>query len=175
MQPVRVVVVMGVAGAGKSTVGRMLAASLGWSFLDGDDLHPAANVAKMREGIPLTDEDRWPWLERVATWIEGRLESGESAVVACSALRRTYRDRLAVRDGVVFVQLAADYDLLRRRLSERRGHYMSAGLLDSQLEALEQPAADEPVIVADAAPGPRTVVEEVLERLSAMPGFTQNG
>ena len=101
-----VIVVMGVSGCGKSTVGRLLAERLGSVFQEGDDLHPAANVAKMRAGVPLTDEDRWPWLDRVAAWIEGRLVAGESGVVACSALKMAYRDRLARPGDVVFVHLA---------------------------------------------------------------------
>lgn len=175
MEPARVLVVMGVAGAGKTTVGRELAERLGWVFLDGDDLHPPANVAKLSEGIPLSDEDRWPWLERLATWVEGRLRAGDSAVVACSALKRSYRDRLAPRGGVVFVHLEADREDLRQRLSQRRGHYMRADLLESQLEILEPPGPDEPAISVPTDKGLATAVEDVLRRLSAMPGFTHDG
>ncbi|HEX7043647.1 MAG TPA: gluconokinase [Burkholderiales bacterium] len=135
-----VIVVMGIAGTGKTTVGRRVAAALGWEFLDGDDLHPAANVAKMARGVPLTDEDRAPWLERVRERIAGYLARGTGAVVACSALKRRYRARLRVDPARVhFVHLEGDPPLLHARLAARAGHYMKAGLLDSQLAALEPP------------------------------------
>jgi carbohydrate kinase (thermoresistant glucokinase family) len=182
MEPVRretgeplVLVVMGVAGCGKSTVGRLLAERLGWSFLEGDDLHPASNVAKLREGRPLTDEDRWPWLTRVADWVDDRLDAGESAVVTCSALKRSYRERLAHRPHVVFVYLAAGRATLERRLAERRGHFMTADLLDSQLETLEEPEPGEPAIRVTAEAGAEPVVEEVLARLADLPEFTHHG
>ncbi len=170
-----VLVVMGVAGCGKSTVGRLLAERLGCAFREGDDLHPGVNVAKMRAGEPLTDEDRWPWLARVAGWTDDRLDAGESGVVTCSALKRSYRERLAHRPGVVFVYLAAGRDVLEQRLRERRGHYMSADLLDAQLETLEEPGPGEPVLSIDAGAGPDAVVEQALERLSDLPGFTHHG
>ncbi len=163
----RVLVVMGVTGAGKSTIGQLLAERLGWTFQEGDDLHPAANVAKMRAGIPLTDEDREPWLARVAGWIETRLSAGESGVVTCSALRRCYRDLLARHGGVTFVYLAVDGPTLEQRLAERRGHYMSPALLDSQLELLEEPSPDEPVVRVDAGQQPEASVDQVLEELAA--------
>ena len=147
---------------------RLLAERLGSVFQEGDDLHPAANVAKMRAGVALTDEDRWPWLERVAAWIDGRLVAGESGVVACSALQRTSRERLARRGGVVFVHLAVDRHTLEERLAGRRGHYMPAALLASQLETLEEPGADEGVILVDAERPAEAVADSVLEGLATL-------
>lgn len=152
------IVVMGVSGSGKSTLGALLATSLGCPFLDGDDYHDAAAVEKMRGGEPLTDADRWPWLDRLGRALGEAAASGR-AVAACSALRRCYRDRLAAATGgrVRFILLAGDRDELVRRLSSRPGHYMPASLLDSQLDTLEQPAADEPVLTLDAAEPPEAL------------------
>jgi len=161
-----VIVVMGVSGCGKSTVGRLLAERLGWVFQEGDDLHPAPNVAKMRAGVSLTDEDRWPWLDRVAAWIEERLVAGESGVVACSALKRAYRDRLARPDGVVFVHLEVDRRTLEERLAGRRGHFMPAALLASQLETLEEPDTDEGLIRVDAKRSAEEIADSVLAGLA---------
>ena len=161
-----VIVVMGVSGCGKSTVGRVLAERLGWVFQEGDDLHPASNVAKMRAGVPLTDEDRWPWLDRVAAWIEGRLAAVESGVVACSALKRAYRERLARPGGVVFVHLEVDRHTLEERLAGRRGHYMPAALLASQLETLEGPGTDASVIRVDATKSVEEIADSVLAGLA---------
>jgi gluconokinase len=139
------VVVMGVSGSGKSTVGGALAARLGVAFLEGDDLHPAANIAKMRAGIPLDDADRLPWLHAVAAWIGERERAGEDAVVSCSALHRSYRDLL--REGhpsVRFLQLTLDPARLADRVAERTGHFMPPSLLGSQLATMEPLAADEP-------------------------------
>ena len=163
-----VIVVMGVSGCGKSTVGRVLAERLGWVFQEGDDLHPESNVAKMSAGVPLTDEDRWPWLDRVAAWIEGRLVAGEGGVVACSALKRAYRERLARPDGVVFVHLEVDRRTLEERLAGRRGHYMPAALLASQLATLEEPDPDEGLIRVDATRSAEAVVDSVLEGLATL-------
>ncbi|GAA4129890.1 gluconokinase [Nocardioides fonticola] len=141
---------MGVAGSGKSTVGAALADRLGLPYLDGDDLHPPANLARMRAGLPLRDDDRWPWLDAVGAWLAGRSGGG---VVACSALRRRYRDRLrAVVPDLVIVHLhTTDPDLLRRRLAARRGHFLPPALLDSQLATLEPLEADERGVVLDLA------------------------
>jgi len=142
---------MGVAGAGKTTVAAELVRILGWPALEGDDLHPPANVAKMAAGTPLDDADRLPWLRAIAHWIGRREEAGDNAVVTCSALRRSYRDVL--RDGhpsVWFAHLAAPQDVLARRMATRKGHYMPAGLLQSQLETLEPLAPDEPGRAFDA-------------------------
>src|ERR1700722_14634472 len=127
-----VVVVMGVAGAGKSTVAQGLAHELGWDFAEGDDFHPAANVAKMAAGEPLTDVDRLPWLEGIAGWIDGEIAAGRCAVIACSALKRVYRDALR-RPEVLFVYLSVPRAELDRRVSGREGHFMPASLLDSPL------------------------------------------
>jgi gluconokinase len=134
------VVLMGVAGSGKSTVGRLLASALGWSFYDADDLHSADNVRKMAAGIPLTDEDRRPWLMALRNLIAEHAARKENAVLACSALKRTYREVLTSGNGeVVVIYLKADADLIRERLAHRRGHYMPVQLLESQFETLEEP------------------------------------
>src|SRR5690349_19934606 len=130
-------IVMGVSGCGKSTVGGLLAERLGWPFRDGDSFHPPENVEKMRSGVPLTDEDRWPWLDAIAAWIDERRRAGEHGIVACSALRRAYRVRLrAGHDDVRFVFLDGDRALIEARLKARKGHYMPPSLLDSQLATL---------------------------------------
>ncbi len=135
-----VLVIMGVTGAGKTTVGEKLAAELGWRFHDADDFHPPANKAKMHAGIPLTDEDRWPWLRALRAVIEQALADGAHAVVTCSALKRAYRDVLAGGlDGVTFVHLTGDPEVLARRLASRSGHFMNPALLDSQIATLEPP------------------------------------
>lgn len=159
-----VVVIMGVSGAGKSTIARCLADELGWDFAEGDDLHPTANVAKMAAGSPLTDADRKPWLDQVAHWIDAELEAGRSGVITCSALKRSYRDRLR-RPRVLFVHLSVPRAELERRLRIRAGHFMPASLLDSQLAALQPPAGDESAIVIDATGGPQRAVELIRERL----------
>ena len=164
-----VLVVMGVAGSGKSTVGRLLAERLGLTFEEGDDLHPPANVDKMQAGIPLTDGDRWPWLDRVARWVDARVRVGEGGVIACSALKRTYRDRIAPHGGVVFVHLVVDRATLADRLVGRAGHYMPSSLLASQLEALEEPGRDEPALSVAATAPEEAVVEQIVEQLSTLP------
>jgi gluconokinase len=135
-----IVVLMGVCGCGKSTVGTMLAAALRWPFLDADDFHPPANVAKMRSGIPLSDDDRWPWLDRLAAEMSSIDSRGEHAVLACSALKQVYRDRLATAGDVRFVYLKGDAATIEPRLAARAGHYMPAALLASQLATLEEPS-----------------------------------
>ena len=162
-----IVVVMGVCGSGKTTVGRKLAARTGWTFIEGDDLHPGANRRKMASGKPLTDEDRWPWLDRIAARMRQADAEGESAVVACSALRQAYRDRL--RDGsaeVRFLHLTGDEALLRDRLARRRGHYMPAELLDSQLAVLEPAGQAEDVRDLDVARDVESIVQTALEQLA---------
>jgi gluconokinase len=155
---------MGVSGSGKTTVGHALAAQLHVPFVDGDDLHPAANVRKMASGTPLTDEDRMPWLTRVGEV----LASASGIVVACSALRRAYRDAIrAVAPDVAFVQLDVDAPELESRLRVRRHHYMPASLLPSQLASLEPLQADEAGVRVDAAGAPTDVVARVLSALSA--------
>jgi gluconokinase len=159
-----IVVVMGVTGCGKSTVGAELARERGWPFIDGDDLHPASNVAKMAAGVPLTDEDRWPWLTAIRARMDAWSGSGGSGVVACSALRRVYRDVLR-GGGVRFVFLDVDPGVLAARLGARRGHFMKAGMLESQLATLERPGADEGVLTVPVAAGSST--SEVLSVVEA--------
>jgi gluconokinase len=162
----RTVVVMGASGSGKSTVARLLADRTGWPMCEADDLHPAANVAKMAAGIPLVDDDRWPWLKGVAGWIGEQEAAGRDAVVACSALRRAYRDVL--RDGhpsVVFVYLQLSEADLNARVAGRRGHFMPAALVASQLATLEPLAADEPGLALDGAARPDVLVDQVVSRL----------
>ncbi len=148
-----VIVVMGVSGAGKTTVGRALAAALGWPFYDGDDFHPPANIEKMRQGVPLTDVDRRPWLETLQALIAQHLQEERPAVVACSALKRRYRDVLRrAGAGIRFVHLAANYETIRRRLEARQGHFFDPKLLQSQFDDLEAPNADEALILEATQP-----------------------
>jgi gluconokinase len=163
-QPV-VLVVMGAAGTGKSKVAVTLAERLGWDLGEGDDLHPAANVAKMSSGQPLTDEDRWPWLDNVASWIDDHVATGRPGIMTCSALKKAYRDRLR-GPGVAFVHLNGTRELLAARLAARRDHYMPSSLLDSQLEALQPLEADEYGIVVELdSKSPEQEAEEVIRRL----------
>ena len=160
------VVVMGVTGTGKSSVAKALQQRLGWFFAEGDDLHPAANVAKMAAGIPLEDADRWPWLAAIAEVTSAHAARGESTIVTCSALRRAYRDRLRqAADGTVFVHLVGSPELLAERMADRKGHFMPASLLASQLATLEPLEADEPGILVDVAGTVEATVEQVLEFL----------
>ena len=161
-----IVIVAGVSGSGKSTVGALLAGQLGWEFEDGDDLHPASNIAKMEIGVPLTDEDRRPWLDAVAAWVDRCATEGKSGVVACSALKRSYRDRLrAGRPDLKMIFLRVDRDILVARLAKRHGHFFRPKLLDSQLADAEVPPADERAIVVDANEPPADVVREIIRRL----------
>ncbi len=165
MKP-RVIVLMGVAGAGKSTVGEALSAALGWPFRDADSFHPPANVEKMSRGLPLDDADRAPWLAAIARWIDGRLAAGEPGIVSCSALKRAYRQRIiGARDGVRLVYLAGDRELIAGRLAARKGHFMPASLLDSQLATLEEPGPEERPIVVSVLPPPSEVAGAVIAAL----------
>jgi gluconokinase len=148
----RVIVVMGVSGSGKTTVGTLLAGQLGWKYYEGDDFHPRANIEKMRSGLPLNDADRKPWLEALRDLIRNCLELGDSAVVACSALKKGYRDFLRVDERVVFVYLKGDYEIIRQRLRGRVGHFMNPDLLDSQFATLEEPRTEMSIDIA-LAPG----------------------
>lgn len=162
-QETRVVIVMGVSGAGKTTVGQALAAALGWDFLDGDAFHSAESIAKMSAGIGLTDADRGPWLERLAGWVEGRLREGKSAVLACSALKESYRRLLTGgRPEVAIVYLKADPSLLAGRLEQRTGHFAKSVLLASQLTTLEEPQG---VVTVDAALPPDEIVATIRRQL----------
>jgi carbohydrate kinase (thermoresistant glucokinase family) len=162
-----VLVVMGVSGCGKSTIAQLLSDRLGWPFEEGDSLHPAANVAKMAAGEPLDDADRLPWLERVAEWVEARLDSGGSGIITCSALKRSYRDLINRRGhGVKFVYLAGSRAEIANHLAHRTGHFMPPSLLDSQFAALQEPAADEPAIRVRIEPDAPTVVQNILDQLA---------
>lgn len=163
-----VLVVMGVSGTGKSTVAGLLAGQLGWDLAEGDDLHPEANVAKMASGQPLTDEDRWPWLDKVAAWIQAHIQGGEPGIVTCSALRRAYRDRLRA-PGVTFVHLEGSKEVIAARMAKRLDHFMPTSLLDSQLATLEPLEADEEAIVVSLGQGPQEEVREVVDRLGLSP------
>ncbi len=157
-----IVVLMGVSGVGKTTIGRLLAADLGWPFLDADDFHTPASVAKMSHGLPLTDADRQPWLASLRGAIRERLVRGESAVLACSALKETYREQLRVDASVRFVHLKADPDVIRRRLGQRRQHFFGPDLLASQLEAIEE-APD--ALGMDVADAPEALVRRIAHGL----------
>jgi len=147
-----IVVVMGVSGSGKSVVGQALARDLGWPFFDADDFHPPENVAKMAVGTPLTDADRWPWLDRLALEMGAIDKRGDNAVLACSALRQAYRDRISRAGDVRFVHLAGDYDTIAKRIAARKHAYMPASLLASQFSALEPPADAITISIEDAVP-----------------------
>lgn len=159
---------MGVSGCGKTTVGRRLAARLHWAFQEGDRLHPPANVAKMKSGQPLTDADRAPWLAAVAGAIDAWRRAGGHGVITCSALRRAYRRRIiGDREDVGLVYLQGSRDLIAGRLAARRGHFMPAGLLDSQLATLEPPGPEEHPITVSIAGDPKAIVEEIRVRMTS--------
>jgi gluconokinase len=161
---VRHIVVMGVSGVGKTTVAKGISTLTGWTFAEGDAFHPEANVAKMREGRPLTDEDRWPWLRALGAWMSAEIAEGRSAVVTCSALRRSYRDLLREgRPEVEFCHLDAGADLVGDRLSHRAGHFMPPSLLPSQYAALEPLEPDEPGVTVSVEGG----VPDVIARVTA--------
>jgi len=166
-----IVIVAGVSGSGKSTVGALLAGRLGWRFADGDDFHPAANVAKMSVGVPLTDEDRWPWLRAIGAWMDERITADESAVVTCSALRRAYRDLLLDgRPQARMVFLALDRGVLTRRLAVRHGHFFPEELLGSQFTDLEPPQPDERVVTVVPAGDAQATADAIVAVL-----FPQGG
>jgi gluconokinase/6-phosphogluconolactonase len=160
-----VIIVMGVAGSGKSTIGAMLAQRLGWRFEDADWFHPPANIEKMRSGQPLTDADRMPWLSGIAAWIKTMRTEGGHGVLACSALKRSYRDMLVDGSDVRLVYLKGDRDLIARRFSLRQAHFMPASLIHSQFTTLEEPGRDERPAVVSIDAGPRAIVEAALMKL----------
>ena len=167
LKGVAALIVMGVSGSGKTTIAALLAQELGWRFEDGDWFHPKANVEKMESGIPLTDADRQPWLEAIAAWVEDLHTKAAHGVVACSALKRHYRDILA-RSGhevVRFVYLKGDKELIAKRITARHGHFMPPALLESQFAALEEPSPDEHAIVVSVAGTPREIVGDILTAL----------
>lgn len=160
-------VVMGVAGSGKTTIAEALAGRTGWPFKDGDAFHPPSNVEKMRSGQPLTDEDRWPWLRAIAAEIDRTSDAGGHIVLTCSALKRAYRDVLiGKRTGVRLIYLKGLRALIHDRLQARRGHFMPPQLLDSQLATLEEPARDENAVVVDVAPTVDAIVDNIIRELN---------
>ena len=162
-----VLVVMGVSGSGKSTVGGMIAGAMGWDLQEGDDLHPQANIEKMATGHPLNDDDRWPWLAKIALWITQHTDAGQPGIVTCSALKRSYRDILR-GENVVFIHLAGSRDQIGQRLTARLDHYMPPSLLDSQISTLEPIDPDEQAIIIDVGGSPVEIVEEILRRLEEL-------
>ncbi len=163
---VHALIVMGVAGSGKTTIAKALAARLGWRFEDGDVFHPASNVEKMRSGRALTDEDRWPWLRAIAAEVDRTRQARGHIVIACSALKRVYRDILiGKRTGVRLIYLKGSRDLVLQRLRARRGHFMPPELLDSQFATLEEPRAKEDAIVVDVTPTVDAIVDDIVRQL----------
>jgi len=161
------IVVMGVSGAGKSTIGRIVAERLNCQFCDADSFHPKANIEKMSRGEPLTDEDRWPWLEAIAAYIAEHRAAGTRCVVTCSALKRAYRDIVTDKQSadVRLVYLKGDFELISARLNARKGHFMPPGLLQSQFDALEEPGGDEHAITVSIDATPQEIAGRVLKRL----------
>jgi gluconokinase len=162
-----IVVLMGVSGAGKTTIGQILSKKLGWPLSDADEFHSAASIEKMRNGIPLEDADRWPWLDRMNAMLREREGRGESVLLACSALKQIYRDRLAKSTtDLRWIYLKGRFELIRQRLEARKGHYMKAGLLESQFAALEEPADALSIDIDDT---PEAIAESILRRLQDSP------
>jgi gluconokinase len=161
-----ILVVMGVSGSGKTTIATLLARKLGWTFRDADEFHPKANIAKMKSGAPLTDDDRWPWLRAIATFIDEERARGDHAILTCSALKRSYRDIIVgTRRDVRLVYLRGDKALIAARLKMRHGHFMPARLLQSQFDALEEPGADENPLTVTVEGTPEEIAGEVIARL----------
>jgi gluconokinase len=159
-----VIIVMGVASSGKTTVAAGLAKRLGWTFRDADSFHPPANVAKMSAGIPLADADRWPWLDAIVAWMNERSDAGEPAVVTCSALKRGYRDRLRTsRADIRLVHLHGPKELLAARIAARQAHFMPPALLDSQFATLEMPAPDEHAYRVSVEAPPEDIMAELAD------------
>jgi len=176
MDPPFAIIVMGVSGCGKSTIGSRLATRLGWTFAEADRFHSPANVEKMRSGIALTDDDRGPWLDAIADWLQSQRSAGRPCVVACSALRRIYRERLARgQDDVRFAYLEGSFDTIAGRSAGRSGHYMPLSLLESQFRTLEAPAADEHAIVISSELRADEIVEAIATTVIPAPAGTQPG
>ncbi|MBC8008155.1 MAG: gluconokinase [Prolixibacteraceae bacterium] len=162
-----IAILMGVSGAGKTTIGQILSRQLGWPLFDADEFHSAASIEKMRSGIPLDDADRWPWLDRMNTMIRQKEARGESVLLACSALKQVYRDRLSEGAAEIrWIYLKGRFELIRERLETRKGHYMKAGLLESQFAALEEPVDALSIEIDDT---PEAIADSVLRQLQAIP------
>ena len=169
-----IAVVMGVSGSGKTTVSALLSDALGCQFQEGDDLHPAENVEKMHGGTPLTDADRMPWLHKIAEEIDGWRARGESGVLTCSALKRSYRDIIiGGRPDVTLVYLKGSHDLIRRRMAARHEHFMPVALLDSQFATLQEPTPDEHPIIVDVGSRPAEIAAEIVHQLEERQGSGQ--
>lgn len=165
-EPVTHLIIMGVAGCGKTTSAQQLSALLGWPVAEADDFHPQSNVTKMASGVPLTDEDRWPWLSSLRDWMTSRAREGRSTIVTCSALKRSYRDLLAGAEGRVrFVHLQVPPSELKERMEHREGHFMPPSLLPSQLATLEPLDAEEDGVVVDSRPTPELTLAAIVEAL----------
>ena len=164
--PSQHLVIMGVAGSGKSTTATLLSEHLGWIAAEADEFHPAANIEKMSSGVPLADEDRWPWLASITGWMSAQAQNGRCTIITCSALKRSYRQVLAEAEGQVhFVHLHGEAEVLAERMQSRRGHFMPASLLPSQLSTLEPLDDDEPGITLDILRTPSQLSAEILNRL----------
>ncbi len=158
-----IIILFGVSGSGKTTIGRLLAKDLAWKFHDADEFHPASNVDKMRRGIALTDADRWPWLETLHELLKQRIARKENLILGCSALKEEYRDYLQVSDEIKWIFLKGEYGLVADRLEQRRGHFMNPDLLRSQFEILEEPKGDAAIVDVDATP--TKIVQTIREQL----------
>jgi gluconokinase len=161
-----IILVMGVSGSGKTTIGAMLAGRLHCQYAEADDFHPIANIQKMAAGHPLTDEDRWPWLHAIGAWIDEQIATGKPAVVTCSALKRAYREVLR-RPAVQIVYLNGSRELIAARLAARHGHFFRPAMLDSQFADLEPPAPDEDVLTVSAGDSPKVIVDEIIEAMQS--------
>jgi gluconokinase len=162
-----IIILMGVSGVGKTTIGQILSGKLGWPLFDADEFHSAASIEKMRNGIPLEDADRWPWLDRMNAMLREREGRGESVLLACSALKQVYRDRLSKGTADLrWIYLKGAFELIRERLEARKGHYMKAGLLESQFAALEEPGDALNIDVDDT---PDAIADSILRRLQESP------
>lgn len=161
-----VVIIMGVEGTGKTTIGKMLAQKLGWKFYDADDYHPKRNIEKMRSGVPLNDEDRWPWLRNVRELVVSSLNLNTPSIIACSALKNSYREYLKQnKEKIIFVYLKGDKNTILKRLTSRKGHFAGTELLESQLKTLEEP---EDVISFDISKKPEVIADSIIEKLGLL-------